>query len=189
MSQCESCRSGAPIGAEPDLSRPLPISCRVVSELALLEDVSASLSRGYALDQTLDLVFHRLESLRGLAHGLLVILNRETGALLVEPSARLALPAEAREVSGKPCGLFAEAIRGRDNIAIRELENVIERAVLLSQDRVIHGFHLPPTLQTGEASGTAPRQTLQQSQLGLTERIMGLRVKAHDIDARRFRQD
>jgi len=37
---------------------------------------------------------------------------------------------------------------------VRELENVIERAVLLSQDGVVHGFHLPPTLQTAEASGT-----------------------------------
>jgi len=32
--------------------------------------------------------------------------------------------------------------------------NVVERAVLLSQDGVVHGFHLPPTLQTAEASGT-----------------------------------
>ncbi|MDC0977667.1 sigma 54-interacting transcriptional regulator [bacterium] len=30
---------------------------------------------------------------------------------------------------------------------VRELENVIERAVLLCKDRVIHGYHLPPTLQ------------------------------------------
>ena len=37
---------------------------------------------------------------------------------------------------------------------VRELENCIERAVLLSSDRVIRGHHLPPTLQTSEASGT-----------------------------------
>jgi len=97
---------------------------------------------------------------------------------------------------------------------VRELENIIERAVLLTQDGVIHGFHLPPTLQTGEASDTAPRQTLQETldavekemltealkahrgimakaarQLGLTERMIGLRVKAHNIDARRFREN
>lgn len=97
---------------------------------------------------------------------------------------------------------------------VRELENVIERAVLLTQDGVIHGFHLPPTLQTGEASDTAPRQTLQDAmdalenemivealkaqrgivakaarQLGLTERKLGLRVRAHDIDPRRFRTE
>jgi Nif-specific regulatory protein len=95
---------------------------------------------------------------------------------------------------------------------VRELENIIERAVLLTQDGVIHGFHLPPTLQTGEASGTAPRQPLQSAldamekemliealkshrgimakaarQLGLTERTIGLRVKAHGIEPRRFR--
>ncbi|MCK4464098.1 MAG: sigma 54-interacting transcriptional regulator, partial [Bacteroidales bacterium] len=38
---------------------------------------------------------------------------------------------------------------------VRELENSIERAVLLSNDDVIHGHHLPPTLQTAEASDTA----------------------------------
>ena len=39
---------------------------------------------------------------------------------------------------------------------VRELENCIERAVLLCTDRVIHSYHLPPTLQTGEQSGTVP---------------------------------
>ncbi len=97
---------------------------------------------------------------------------------------------------------------------VRELENTIERAVLLSQDGVIHGFHLPPTLQTGEASGTAPRGTLEEAveaveremiaealkehrgimakagrKLGLTERIMGLRVKRYGIDPERFKAD
>jgi Nif-specific regulatory protein len=37
---------------------------------------------------------------------------------------------------------------------VRELENCIERAVLLSGDGVIHGHHLPPTLQTSDASNT-----------------------------------
>ena len=39
---------------------------------------------------------------------------------------------------------------------VRELENCIERAVLFCTDRVIHSYHLPPTLQTGERSGTTP---------------------------------
>ena len=95
---------------------------------------------------------------------------------------------------------------------VRELENCIERAVLLSDDGVIHGHHLPPTLQTGEATGTNNPRTLQEaldnlerellleslkahrgnmrkaaSDLGITERIMGLRVRKHDINPRRFR--
>jgi len=95
---------------------------------------------------------------------------------------------------------------------VRELENCIERAVLLSDDDVIHGHHLPPTLQTAEASGTPPAGDLQAAldglerelildalkssrgnmtraarALGMSERIMGLRVKKHAIDARRFR--
>jgi Nif-specific regulatory protein len=95
---------------------------------------------------------------------------------------------------------------------VRELENVIERAVLLSDDRVIHGHHLPPTLQTAEASGTVPRGTLRAAlerverellqealkssrgnmaaaarALGVTERVMGLRMARYRIDPRRFR--
>jgi Nif-specific regulatory protein len=35
---------------------------------------------------------------------------------------------------------------------VRELENCLEYAVLLSTDGVIHGHHLPPTLQTPDAS-------------------------------------
>lgn len=96
---------------------------------------------------------------------------------------------------------------------VRELENIIERAVILTQDGVIHSFHLPPTLQMaeppkqGEVSQTldATLATVEKEmivealkanrgimakaarQLGLTERTMGLRVKAHDIDAKRFR--
>ncbi|MCK5804406.1 MAG: sigma 54-interacting transcriptional regulator [Lentisphaeria bacterium] len=38
---------------------------------------------------------------------------------------------------------------------VRELENCIERAVLTSPDDVIHGYALPPTLQTAEQTNTA----------------------------------
>lgn len=38
---------------------------------------------------------------------------------------------------------------------VRELENCIERAVLTSTDEVIHGYNLPPSLQTGQATNTA----------------------------------
>jgi Nif-specific regulatory protein len=89
---------------------------------------------------------------------------------------------------------------------VRELENSIERAVILSTDEVIHGYHLPPTLQTAEASGTVQSSTLSDAienveremilealkssrgnmskaadQLDITERIMGLRVKKYGI--------
>lgn len=37
---------------------------------------------------------------------------------------------------------------------VRELENCIERAVLTAQDDCIHGYNLPPSLQTGQESGT-----------------------------------
>ena len=95
---------------------------------------------------------------------------------------------------------------------VRELENCIERASLLATDDVIHGFHLPPTLQLSPADEADPRSTLQAAldgveremiidslknhrgnmaaaarQLGLTERIMGLRVKKYSIDPLNFR--
>jgi Nif-specific regulatory protein len=95
---------------------------------------------------------------------------------------------------------------------VRELENCVERAVLVSTDDVIHGHHLPPTLQTAESSGTQFNGSLQATLdnlerellldalksgrgnkakaarlLGLSERLMGLRVRKHGIDPRRFR--
>jgi Nif-specific regulatory protein len=95
---------------------------------------------------------------------------------------------------------------------VRELENCIERAVIVSEDEVIHGHYLPPTLQTAEASGTSLQGTLQATldnmerellldalksargnqakaakSLGLTERLMGLRVKKHNVNPKLFR--
>ena len=99
---------------------------------------------------------------------------------------------------------------------IRELENVIERAVIVcGVDGVIDAAQLPAWLQR---DGLAPAaeadlQTLESAlarlerqliiaaleaengnmskasfRLGITERIMGLRVKAYDLDYRAFRK-
>ena len=95
---------------------------------------------------------------------------------------------------------------------VRELANVIERAVVVCEANVVHGHHLPPTLQTAEASGTTPALTLQQTLeaverdvlqdalksargnrakaarlLGATERVFNYRVRKYGIDWRRFR--
>ena len=95
---------------------------------------------------------------------------------------------------------------------VRELENCIERAVLLSTDEVIHSHHLPPSLQSAESTDTSLHSSLNEALnnlerdlildalkstrgnmaraarlLGITERIMGLRVQKHDIDPRNFR--
>jgi len=45
---------------------------------------------------------------------------------------------------------------------VRELENCIERAVLLSTDGVIYAHHLPPTLQTSDASDTIGTGSLNE---------------------------
>jgi Nif-specific regulatory protein len=95
---------------------------------------------------------------------------------------------------------------------VRELENTIERSVLVCDGGVIHGHHLPPTLQTAEASDTVQRQSLTESVaaferdllqdalkttrgnrahaarlLDTTERIFNYKVRRYGIDARRFK--
>jgi Nif-specific regulatory protein len=46
---------------------------------------------------------------------------------------------------------------------VRELENCAERAVLLCTDHVVHSYHLPPTVQTAEASNTVPSGSLSSA--------------------------
>ena len=43
---------------------------------------------------------------------------------------------------------------------MRELENCLERAVLVCDGQVVHGHHLSPSLQTAAASGTVTRLSL-----------------------------
>ncbi|MBX2812555.1 MAG: sigma 54-interacting transcriptional regulator [Myxococcales bacterium] len=96
---------------------------------------------------------------------------------------------------------------------VRELENCIERAVLLCEDHVIHGRHLPPTLQMDGAKPSNKQGSLEVTldaierdmldealktakgnmaeaarKLGITERKMGLRVRRYHLDPRRHRQ-
>ena len=96
---------------------------------------------------------------------------------------------------------------------VRELENCIERAVLLSTDSVIHGHHLPPTLQTSDASDTIGTGSLSERvalferdiivdalkrcngnlagsarDLGTTARIIRYKVKDLGIDYTRYRR-
>jgi Nif-specific regulatory protein len=95
---------------------------------------------------------------------------------------------------------------------VRELENAIERAVLVCESLVIHGYHLPPTLQTAEASGTVVGGSLTEAVetyekdllqdalkttrgnrakaaklLHSTERIIGYKVKKYGIECQRYR--
>lgn len=95
---------------------------------------------------------------------------------------------------------------------VRELENVVERATLVCEGNVIHGYHLPPTLQTAEGSGTVSRMSLDQAVksyekdlimdalkttrgnraraarlLDTTERILGYKVQQYEIDCKRFK--
>jgi Nif-specific regulatory protein len=95
---------------------------------------------------------------------------------------------------------------------IRELENCIERACILSKDNVIHSYDLPPSLQTADSTNTKAsggmmftieqvekqliREALVSSKgniakaaedLKVTERILGIRLKKYNIDAWRFK--
>jgi Nif-specific regulatory protein len=55
---------------------------------------------------------------------------------------------------------------------VRELENCIERAVLLCEEGVIHSYHLPPTLQTGQESGTLPALSLEEAVANLEKEML-----------------
>jgi Nif-specific regulatory protein len=95
---------------------------------------------------------------------------------------------------------------------VRELENCIERAVLLCDEHVIHSYHLPPTLQTGEESDTIPALSLEEAvvnleremiidalknthgnmskaaqMLHITERKFNYKAKQYGIDYRTYR--
>jgi Nif-specific regulatory protein len=95
---------------------------------------------------------------------------------------------------------------------VRELENALERAVLVCDGAVIHGHHLPPSLQTADSSGTVTRVSLKDAVAGFerdliqdalkttrgnrakaarlldtTERILNYKVRGYGIDVRRFR--
>ncbi|HEX5575127.1 MAG TPA: sigma 54-interacting transcriptional regulator, partial [Gemmatimonadales bacterium] len=94
---------------------------------------------------------------------------------------------------------------------VRELENTIERAVLMADGEVIHGHHLPPTLQTAEATGTVVTTSLGAAVeafergiiedalktsrgnrskaarlLSTTERVISYKVKKYGIDPARL---
>ncbi len=95
---------------------------------------------------------------------------------------------------------------------IRELENVIERAVILSEDTVIHGSDLPLSLQNHDPSGTitekgfvAKLDTIEYEmiidalssqkgnisnaaeQLGLTRRVLSLKMQQFGINYKKYR--
>jgi Nif-specific regulatory protein len=97
---------------------------------------------------------------------------------------------------------------------VRELENCIERAVLLSNDKVIHAHHLPPSLQTSDSSGTIGIGSLEERtnlferdliidamkrcngnlaetarELRTTSRIIRYKVKNLDIDHKRYKNN
>jgi Nif-specific regulatory protein len=52
---------------------------------------------------------------------------------------------------------------------VRELENCVERAVLTAPDDVIHGYNMPPSLQTSEQTNTAVLPAEGASLKGLVE--------------------
>lgn len=95
---------------------------------------------------------------------------------------------------------------------VRELENCIERAVLLCEERVIHSYHLPPTLQTGAQTDTLPALSMEEAGANLekemlidalknargnitlaadllktTVRKFGYKAKRYGVDYRRYR--
>ena len=97
---------------------------------------------------------------------------------------------------------------------VRELENVIERAMILAAEGVIHGYDLPPSLQTSEATGTSfgcgldakiqaveyemivealkthkGNMTKAAEELGLSRRTLGLRMDKYKLSYRPYRKE
>jgi Nif-specific regulatory protein len=95
---------------------------------------------------------------------------------------------------------------------VRELENTVERAVLVCDGNVIHGHHLPPSLQTAESSGTIVNLSFKEaveayekdliqdtlkttrgsrskaaSLLRTTSRVINYKIKKLHIDCSRFK--
>ncbi len=95
---------------------------------------------------------------------------------------------------------------------VRELENCIERAVLLCDSSAIHSYHLPPTLQTAEATLSGVELSLSDAverfesdlivdalkatrgnvrkaaeNLGSTSRILGYKVTKYGLEPKRYR--
>lgn len=96
---------------------------------------------------------------------------------------------------------------------IRELENCIERAAIISSDQVIRIENLPPTLQTAQSSSTFSKGTLQiivekvekqliidcltdkkgnvlqtAKQLSISNRKLGLRIDKYHIDVDKYKE-
>ncbi|MGE5786256.1 MAG: sigma 54-interacting transcriptional regulator, partial [Myxococcales bacterium] len=94
---------------------------------------------------------------------------------------------------------------------VRELENVLERAVVLTEGEVIHGHHLPPSLQLNRYASTPENldfatrvanfeielitealkdtngnQTKAAERLGLTKRIIQYKIRNYRIPWERF---
>ena len=69
---------------------------------------------------------------------------------------------------------------------VRELENCIERAVLTAKDDCVHGYNLPPTLQTGDfsdglhESDGADGQTMSAKVAAFERRILEDALKRHN---------
>ena len=95
---------------------------------------------------------------------------------------------------------------------VRELENVIERAVIVCDSNVIHSHHLPLSLQTAEETGTSPSGSLDAAVAALekdliqdamkskrgnvakaarlldsTERKIGYKIRKYGIDPHKFK--
>ena len=92
---------------------------------------------------------------------------------------------------------------------VRELENCIERAVLLCNEDVIRSEQLPPSLQMAKGTDATPKASLTEiientereliidalkrcgsrqrkaaGQLGITERILGYKIKKYNIQSK-----
>jgi Nif-specific regulatory protein len=184
-------------------TRPVRIDVRVLgaTNVDLEEAVAAGRFR-QDLYYRLGVLIIRVPSLRD---------RREDIPLLIDRFLQAACGRAGRTVTLAPSAL--ERLIAHDWPGnVRELENTIERSVLVCDGAVIHAHHLPPTLQTAEASDTVSRVALVEAVqafekdlvldalkstrgncaraaklLSTTERILNYKVRKYEIDTARFR--
>ena len=181
-------------------NKPIHVDVRIIA--ATNRDLSAMVTQGTFRED----LFYRLN-----VFPMVIPPLRERGSDITALCDRFVLK-YARENNKKICRISTPALQMLMNYPwpgnVRELENVIERAVILSEDNTIHGYNLPPSVQNAGMAVSPERESrieaveyeyiveaLKKTQgnvtnaakdLGMTRRMLGLRMAKYKIDYRVF---
>ncbi len=186
-SDCTSCD-----GNTDETATTTAAGCGVLRKLSLLQDVSSVLAQGLELREAMHAMFRQCTDATGLQRGLLTILNRETGALMVAekedgPGAshdvvakvgegllgRVAAQAEPLTISdlGGPLGALPPAERSLLQPAIVAREALIAVPIRHAQEVLGTLSFTRPTTGTYSLENDARFLALLAGQVGLAVRF------------------